>query len=949
MMLCPHCGSDVRGSEPGEPCPTCGNELSAQAGQETDMHGGSTKMLGEATYQPPAARVAQSEAESPTLPAFPEKPKAAGGPLHPDVNDSYVPFAGSIGATKIVNKQGGGASNPQEGAETKTDFTDDKTAILSGDKKPVSRISAPAASRAPIPSIPKASTASHEPMAESDVRRRSAAPTAPRPDDELAYQFLGPEGINALMGKTIGGFLIKKKLGQGGMGAVCLARQLSLDRDVALKILPGHFAVDPDFVARFTREALSAAQLNHHNVIQVHDVGEDHGVHFIAMEFVSGDNLGSMTRRDGKISVEDATGYVLQAARGLKYAHDRGVIHRDIKPDNLMLNEHGIVKIADMGLAKIRGQVERSHGLDTEAIEELKNQAYSELTMANVAMGTPAYMAPEQGRDASTVDHRADQYSLGCTLYYLIAGKAPFSGKTTFEVISKHLSEPVIPIETIVKNVPRELSFIIEKMLSKNPAERYPSLREAIEALEAYLGISSAQGAYTPREHHVAILEKEQLAYYSAATLKLRRLATMGFFALFVVLFLVAAAMGSFIGAAAMACVLLLTPIFNFIAHGFLTKEFLFRRLRAVSFGMPLKKWAMVIGAAVAAALVAFLTGLHFPLLIAAIVSAGIVAAYQIALVRKLKKEREGSLASVQEMLKQLRVRGVDEDAIQDFVCRFSGAKTRGHWEEFFEELFGYEAMIAFRNRQAARDKAHARKRFATWRDPLARWLDEVEVRRRKAHEEKQLAKAEKERLKAGGMDEAAAETEAKKIAQEAVDVGLLQKTTIISAPPTKAEIEKIDRELHAMRSRPGIVSWVFRGVRLAFGFFVLACAGALAARTFGVTVPDALQGIIRATYYKLVTLGDPSGSKFYVLNFGAIPAVVAGLLVLLTAFSKRLILPTLVLVGAVVHVFHGPISLMVGQAQPMFTPWIAYLLGLLVCILSFGAMILGKITGGKF
>lgn len=945
-MICSYCGNNVQGSTVGEPCPMCGNELTPEAGQETDLHGGHTRMQGEETYQPPAARAAAAaEAEAPTILNPPNAPPAK-APLHPDVKDSYVPFAGGTGLTEIVNKQGGAPQKPLTGAETKTHYTDDRTAILSGDQKPVSRVAAPSASGAPIPTIPNHPSAAG---GESEARRRSAAPTAAAASDELAYQFLGPEGVAALIGKTIGGFMIKKKLGQGGMGAVCLARQLSLDRDVALKILPGHFAVDPDFVARFTREALSAAQLNHHNVIGVHDVGEDHGIHYIAMEFVSGDNLGNMTRRDGKLPLEDATGYVLQAARGLKYAHDHGVIHRDIKPDNLMLNEHGIVKIADMGLAKIRGEVERHRGLDSEAIEELKNQAYSELTMANIAMGTPAYMAPEQGRDASTVDHRADQYSLGCTLYYLIAGKAPFSGKTTFEVISKHLSEPVIPIETLVKNVPRELSFIIEKMLSKDPQQRYPSLREAIEALEAYLGISSAQGAYTPREHHVAILEKEQLAYYSAATLKLRRMVTMGFFALFALLFLVTAAMGSFIGAASVGCILLLTPAFNFIVHGFLTKEFLFRRLRAVGFGMPFKKWMLTMGLVLVGAVVAYFTGLLIPLLIGALISAILVVAYQMTLIRKLKKEREPQLVAVQDMLKQLRVRGVDEEAIKDFVCRFSGAKTRGHWEELFEELFGYEAMIHFRIKQAARDKTQVRKRFATWRDPLARWLDDVEVRRKKAHEERQLARAEKERLKASGMDEAAAAAEAKKIAQEAVDVGLLEKTTILNAAPTKAEIEKIDRELHAMRHRAGLGTWIFRAVRLAFSLFVILCAGALAASKFGLTVPSALQDIVRATYFKLAMLGDSTGTRYLVMQYAAIPALISGVLVLLTVFSKRFLLPILVLIGAVVHVFHGPISSMIAQTQPMFTPWVAYAGGMLLCVAAFVMMVLSKIGGGKF
>ena len=163
----------------------------------------------------------------------------------------------------------------------------------------------------------------------------------------------GPRDMSHLIGRTVDGHRIEKLLGAGGMGAVFLAHQISLDRKVAMKVLPGKFANNAELLSRFTREALSAAQLTHHNIIQVYDVGSSDDVHYITMEYVPGRSLGDMIKKDGRLQIDDAAGYVLQAARGLKYAHDQGIIHRDIKPANMMVNENGIVKIADMGLAKM--------------------------------------------------------------------------------------------------------------------------------------------------------------------------------------------------------------------------------------------------------------------------------------------------------------------------------------------------------------------------------------------------------------------------------------------------------------------------------------------------------------------------------------------------------------------------------------------------------------------
>jgi hypothetical protein len=184
------------------------------------------------------------------------------------------------------------------------------------------------------------------------------APPSDIPDKPLSHHNRQAPCENDLTG-TLGGYQLMQKLGEGGMGAVYLARQLSLDRNVALKILSPQLASDPQFVARFTREAFAAAQLSHHNVVQIHDIGQDKNCNYFSMEFVEGQNLSGATKQHGKIEPEAAVGYVLQAARGLKFAHDHGMIHRDIKPDNLLLNNQGVVKVADLGLVRTPGLQEQ--------------------------------------------------------------------------------------------------------------------------------------------------------------------------------------------------------------------------------------------------------------------------------------------------------------------------------------------------------------------------------------------------------------------------------------------------------------------------------------------------------------------------------------------------------------------------------------------------------------
>ena len=228
------------------------------------------------------------------------------------------------------------------------------------------------------------------------------------------------------MPERLGGYRILKVLGRGGMGSVYLAKQLSLDRQVAVKTIQSDWAANPRVIARFIREAYAAAQLTHHNVVQICDLGQDQNVNFFSMELVEGGSLDDLLKQKGRLPPKEAVTYILHAARGLKFAHDHGMIHRDIKPANLMLTKDSLVKVADLGLVKTPALVEDEQTHTDEDKNLMLASARTQVTGAGSTLGTPAYMSPEQAEDAHSVDHRADIYSLGCTFYALLVGKPPY-------------------------------------------------------------------------------------------------------------------------------------------------------------------------------------------------------------------------------------------------------------------------------------------------------------------------------------------------------------------------------------------------------------------------------------------------------------------------------------------------------------------------------------------
>jgi serine/threonine protein kinase len=265
-----------------------------------------------------------------------------------------------------------------------------------------------------------------------------------------------------------------RELGRGGMGVVYLAFHRLMQRQVVLKVVGRPYLSRPGAKDRFLREVQSAARLQHPNVVTAYTVDEVGESLVFAMEYVPGDDLAKVVKAAGPLAVTAACHYVAQVALGLQHAHDQGMVHRDIKPANLILTRDGrkaVVKVLDFGLAKVTSEQAQNTGL----------------TQQGVMMGTPDYMAPEQATDAAKADSRADIYSLGCTLYYLLAGHPPFKGVSLTDVLLKHQTETARALNLVRPEVPAEVAAVVAKMMAKDPARRYQTPAEVAAALKPFL------------------------------------------------------------------------------------------------------------------------------------------------------------------------------------------------------------------------------------------------------------------------------------------------------------------------------------------------------------------------------------------------------------------------------------------------------------------------------
>ena len=274
------------------------------------------------------------------------------------------------------------------------------------------------------------------------------------------------------VGDTLGDYELVGKIGVGGMGQVFKARHRRMKRMVALKTLPDELASSEALVRRFEREVEAAAKLDHPNIVAAFDAGEDSGIHFLVMKFIDGQDLADLISQQGILEPRQAVDLTLQAAKGLAYAHSRGIIHRDIKPANLLLDKSGTLQILDMGLARIQ-----------ESADE-NARPVTELTQAGVVMGTVDYLPPEQAIDSRTADNRSDIYSLGCTFYQMLTGTKVFQGETTMQVILAHCDMPIPKLSEKVIGLPEEFDGLLDRMIAKSPADRFQNMEECISELE---------------------------------------------------------------------------------------------------------------------------------------------------------------------------------------------------------------------------------------------------------------------------------------------------------------------------------------------------------------------------------------------------------------------------------------------------------------------------------
>ncbi|NNE00152.1 MAG: protein kinase, partial [Pirellulaceae bacterium] len=688
----------------------------------------------------------------------------------------------------------------------------------------------------------------------------------------------GNDDLSAIP-ERLGGYKIMKMLGRGAMGAVYEAKQISLDRIVALKTIRGRLANNPASLARFTREAYAAAQLTHHNVVQIYDFGEDDGKHFFSMEWVRGGPLSDIIRDKGAIDPKLAAGYTLQAARGLQFAHQNGMVHRDVKPANLLLSDEGVVKVADLGLVKIPDQGDVDAQDDPQSISGL--QSGTQVTMMGTAVGTPAYMAPEQSIDAASVDHRADIYSLGCTLFFMLCGRPPFDGSVVSEVMEQHAKQPTPDLVQINSRVPAALNQIVHRAMAKRPGDRYGSLAEMIGDLEGYLGVSK-DGSFSPSSEQADQWESIAAAFRKQTPL----------------LRLAEPVATSF----ALACVVL-TLLMPFVGMRWLLfAPALFLSAAAIAIvmagrnsaiGTSLRTWldslswidyivAVVVG--VVLLLVSLATGIWIGLLAGLLVGAIAGSAYHFGLVLPTRRAAAEPIEQAGKFIRDLRIDGADEDGVRSFAARYAGK----NWQSLYESLFGYDSLCKMRE-QLGSDPSFTRgSTRGGLRDKVAaKFLSKADANHQ-SRDQKRLAKIEERGLASQGVSAAEARQQAWQMAQ-AIIANAHSKSGESMDASAAAEIKRQQQKAMLAEARSGKYAKKrdpFAIVKFALGGQTRLLLGCLLLGVFAIWAQNTgLVDQVTTGDVSVETLDAPSDAQLLGRGTSHWSIGIAGLLLCMSAF----------------------------------------------------------------
>ncbi|QEG40311.1 protein kinase domain-containing protein [Roseimaritima ulvae] len=639
---------------------------------------------------------------------------------------------------------------------------------LSADQPPRVEIT-----RLPDDASPEATVNANAALAAQRLAQQRAAAQPEQAHSEQAPPHPSPpnpapsadgSAADASLPLQLGGYRIVRMIGRGAMGAVYEARQLSLDRTVALKTILTRWADEPASLARFTREAYAAAQLTHHNVVQIYDFGSEAGKHYFSMEWVRGGSLSETVRKQGALEPRVAAGYILQAARGLQFAHRNGMIHRDVKPANLLLSEDGVVKVADLGLVKLPDQSDAGFDSEGSIAASGFSGSMTEVTLAGSTVGTPAYMPPEQALDAASVDHRADIYSLGCSLYHLLAGKPPFGGAEVSQVLAQHKNATPVPLQRVNPRIPDELVRITQRAMARQIDDRYENIGQMVEDLQQVLGLHGDQ-PFSPSTSQVERLEQCVAEFERTPLAALQVPLASAFFVACVVL---TAALGllSWRWLVFGPVLAIAAAKSYFFAAGWAGVSPVYRQFKQWLATFRWQQWLMwcvavaVFGAAV------YLAGALGIAVLASALGVALGIGFFFATEWRLSQQREPAIASAEQLLRELRIGGVEESKLRRFIARYAGKR----WEAFFESLFGYDALRQTRRMlQTSGEDTPGSARL-----PLRDWIIDALGRRveaaKRQRDRRQLAQVEQQSLQSAGMNAAQAEAQAWRMAAAMVE-----------------------------------------------------------------------------------------------------------------------------------------------------------------------------------